>query len=126
MRVKPKGVTVRASTEVYPLDPPWLSDALVFIRRHVARRTTAADVFTYLGRSHTVVERAFREVLKTSVQKEIMRVRIDEARRLLATTSMPVAEIAVRAGFSRVQYLCNSFVTAVGCSPTEFRLHPQT
>jgi len=126
MRVKPKGVTVRASTEVYPLDPPWLSDALVFIRRHVARRTTAADVFAYLGRSHTVVETAFREVLKTTVQKEIMRARIDEARRLLATTSMPVAEIAVRAGFSRVQYLCNSFAAAVGCSPTEYRLRPQS
>ncbi|MCK5845553.1 MAG: XylR family transcriptional regulator, partial [Victivallales bacterium] len=35
--VQPKGLVTRASTEIYPLDPPWLSDALVFIRRNVVR-----------------------------------------------------------------------------------------
>ncbi len=126
VRVKPKGVTVRTSTEVYPVEPQWLSDALVFIRRNVVRRTTAADVFTHLGRSHTVVEAAFRSVLKTTVQKEIMRARIDTARHILATTSMSVADVAARSGFSRVQYLCATFAAAVGCSPTEFRLRQRS
>ena len=122
VRVKPKGITVRASTEVYPLDPPWLSDALVFIRRNVARRTTAADVFAHLGRSHTLVESAFRRVLGTTVQKEIMRARLDEARRLLASTALPMADVARLAGFARVQYFCNSFAAEMGCTPTEYRL----
>ncbi len=125
VRVKPKDVTVRASTEVYPLDPPWLSDALVFIRRNVARRTTAADVFVHLGRSHTLVESAFRRILNTTVQKEIIRVRIDEARRLLATTALPMSDVAARSGFSRVQYFCNAFTAEQGCSPTEYRLKAQ-
>ena len=126
VRVKPKDVTVRASTEVYPLDPPWLSDALVFIRRNVARRTTAADVFVHLGRSHTLVESAFRRILNTTVQKEIMHVRIDEARRLLATTALPMSDVAARSGFSRVQYFCNAFTAEQGCTPTEYRLQAQT
>lgn len=125
VRVKPKGVTTRASTEVYPVEPQWLSDALVFIRRNVARRTTSADVFAYLGRSHTIVEAAFRKVLDTTVQKEIMRTRIDTACHLLSSSSMPLSDIAVRSGFSRVQYFCNSFTEAMGCSPGAFRLNPQ-
>ena len=121
VRVRPKDVTVRASTEIYPVDPPWLSDALVFIRRNVVRRTTAADVFSYLGRSHTVVESGFRRILGTTVQKEIMRSRIDEACHLLATTTLPMADVAARSGFSRVQYFYNAFTAERGCTPTEFR-----
>ena len=45
-QVPPKGVVVRTSTETYPVDPSWLSDALVFIRRHVADRLSAVDIWS--------------------------------------------------------------------------------
>ncbi len=120
-RVQPKGLVTRASTEIYPLDPLWLSDALVFIRRNVVRHLTASDVYAHLGLSHTRVNAAFRAVLETTVQKEIRRVQLEEARRLLEGTALPVVDIAKRAGFASAQYFCNVFTSAFGRPPSVFR-----
>ena len=79
--VKPKGLVERGSTQTYPIDPPWLSDAMVFIRANVARRLTASDVFNHIGKSHSAVDDAFRRVLDTTVSSEIANSRIDEAER---------------------------------------------
>ena len=45
----------------YPVSPAWLSDALVFIRANISRNLTAADVYAHVGKSHTLVDHAFRE-----------------------------------------------------------------
>ncbi|MCR5413711.1 MAG: DNA-binding transcriptional regulator [Kiritimatiellae bacterium] len=119
--IEPKGVVTRASTETYPVDPPWLSDALVFIRKQVSRKLTAADVFDHLGLSHALVEKAFRTVLGSTVQREIMKCRIEEAEHLLATTRLPVVQIAGLSGFASAQYFCRSFAAAKGVSPLTYR-----
>ena len=120
-QVNPIGVAERASTETYPLKPEWLSDALVFIHRHVADGISAEDVFRHLGLSHTIVSREFRRTLDTTVQKEIAKSRLDEARHLLKATSLSVNEIAVRAGFASNTYFLHSFSAAHGISPLEYR-----
>ncbi len=120
-QIEPLGVVARASTATFPVDPPWLSDALVYIRRNVRKRLTAADVFKFLGRSQPIVNRAFRKALGVTVQKEIAAVRIEEAKRLLRTTTMSVTEIAPLAGYSSVAYLMKSFATAMGMTPTQWR-----
>lgn len=119
--IPPKDVAVRASSEVYPLDPPWLSDALVFIKRNVSKRLSASDVFERIGLSHTLVEGAFRSVLDTTVQKEIMQSRLDEAKHLLETTDLPVVELSKLSGFSSPQYFCRSFSAANKISPDAYR-----
>lgn len=119
--VAPTGVVTRASTEVYPVDPPWISDALVFIRRNVARKLSASDVFTHLGLSHTLVEKTFRTVLDSTVQKEIQKCRLEEAEHLLMTTELPVVRIAGLSGFASAQYFCRGFAAAYGVSPQVYR-----
>ncbi|MBR1870273.1 MAG: DNA-binding transcriptional regulator [Kiritimatiellae bacterium] len=119
--VMPRTIAVRASSEVYPLDPPWLSDALVFIRRNVARRISATDVFERIGKSHSLVESAFRNTLSTTVQREIMKSRIEEAQHLLKTTDLSVVAVAARAGFNSSQYFCRSFAAANGMPPDAYR-----
>ena len=121
MRVRPAGLYERDSTRTYPIDPPWLSDALVFIRANVAKKLTAADVYASLGKSHSSVDRVFRTTLGSSVQKTIMASRLEEARRLVTTTSLPMSEVAERAGFASIQYFCRSFTAAFGRNPTSFR-----
>ena len=121
VKVKPLRLITRQSTQTYPLDPPWLSDALVFIRSNVTQRLTAADVFAHVGRSHTLVSQTFKKKLGTSVQTEIQLSRLAEAKRLIYSSSMPLSEIAKRAGFGSVQYFCTSFTAAFGKPPSVFR-----
>lgn len=121
IRITPSRLISRQSTQTYPIDPPWLSDALVFIRGNVTRHLTAADVFAHVERSHTLVARAFKEKLGTTVQREIKRSRLNVAKRLVSSTNLPLTEIAQRAGFGSLQYFCTSFTATFGKSPSSFR-----
>ena len=120
-QVEPLGVVSRASTAIFPLDPPWLSDALIFIGRHAAEGISASDVLRHLGRSHTLVSRAFAKTLGTTVQKEISRVRIETACNFLKTTSLPLEEVAVRSGFATYTYFMQAFTSALGEPPGVWR-----
>ena len=121
VRVKPTRLIERKSTAIFPLDPPWLSDALVFIRANVRKRLSALDVYQHVGHSHTVVNDAFRKVLNTTVSKEIADSRLREAHRLVSTTALPFAEVAELSGFASVQYFTRSFTAAYGKCPSQIR-----
>ncbi len=114
--VKPLRMIVRESTEVYPIDPPWLSDALVYINRNAANGISAADVFAHVGLSHTTVGSAFRLKLGVSVQDYLSKTRLAEACRLLQSGAS-VTDVARRTGFSSVQYFCRVFASAHKISP---------
>ena len=117
----PKGISARASTDNYPVDPPWLSDAIGFISHNAVRGITAADVFARLKLSHTTVQKAFRRELGSSVQQEIIRIRLNEAKHLLAETRLSVTEIAAATGFSGAGYFIHAFTAAEGRSPLAYR-----
>ena len=89
-QVDPVRVVERASTEVYPLEPPWLSDALVFIGRHIGDNLTASDVYRRVGFSHAQVDKIFRAKLGTSVQKTTSEMQLEKAQRLLMSTRWPM------------------------------------
>lgn len=120
-QIAPRELVVRESTQTFPVDPAWLSDALVFIRRNIGRHISAADVYEHVKHSHSRVNLVFREKLGTSVQKEIRRVALSEAKRLLSTTRLTVAEISKRVGFASQQYFCNVFTDAFGQPPSTMR-----
>ncbi len=119
--VPPKGVAARESTNSYPNAPHWFTDAFSFIRENASKGISASDVFRHVGYSRTLVERAFRESAKSSVQREIVAARIEETKRLLASTSRPIKEVARLSGFSSIEYLSRTFAAATGLSPTAWR-----
>ena len=119
--INPFRLIERESTRIYPVNPPWLSDALIFIRRNISGNLTASDVYAAVGKSHTLVDSAFRKTFGTSVQKTIIRTRLEEAKRLIRDTSLTLTEIAAKTGFSTVQYFCSSFSKAFGSSPSAYR-----
>lgn len=118
-KVAPLRVVERKSTEVYPLDPPWLSDALVYIHRHYSDNLAAGDVYAHLGLSHTPVDRAFKKALGTSVHQEILRVKLEKAARILKDdAAVSVGEVAKRCGFARQEHFWHAFKGRFGVSPS--------
>lgn len=119
--VPPRTLTVRASTDLFHYDPAWLGDALSFISRNYAAPISVEDVFAYVKKSHTLVDRAFRERLGTSVLKEIVRVRLAQATRLLRTTELPIKEVARQSGFTSFSHFCSEFRKKTGQSANDYR-----
>jgi AraC-like DNA-binding protein len=118
---KPAGVIERTSTDFYPTQTPWLSDALVYIRRHIGDGISANDVITHLGYSHTTVGKVFRRELGLSVQQEIIRYRRELACRLLIDTSLTAAEIADKCGYPSPQYFAHMFAAHFSTTPEKWR-----
>ena len=130
VRPAPAGLVERMSTQAFPFPEPWMTDALVYIRRNIARNINASEVIAFLKLSHTTVEKAFRARLGVSVRQEIAKVRIEEAKRLLEKTALPLAEVCSLSGFSSKAYFTAAFNEATGSTPLEWRLakkrHPQS
>ena len=124
-QIRPKAVVARASTETISIDPPWLSDALVFIMRNARKGANASDVFAAIGKSHTVVTRAFRRALGISVVSAIAKARLDESCRLLRNTDMDMARIAELSGYASTSYFMQSFKSSMGVSPGIWRNQKQ-
>lgn len=117
----PVGLVERDSTLAFPAPAFWLSSALAYIRRNIGRNINATEVISALGLSHTTVETAFRKGLGTTLRKEIARVRIEEAKRLLGNPAVSLAEVCKRSGFSSSAYFTATFRKATGKTPLVWR-----
>jgi len=120
-QIEPLGVITRASTEIYPLDPPWLSEALVFINRSIPNGISALDVVNHLGRSHTLMAKTFKAKLGKTIQQVIAQARLELARKYLAETTLSITEIASRCGFRTPTYFLQAFSAAHHISPGAWR-----
>ena len=65
--------------------------------------------------------RRFREETGVSPAQWLMRQRVEDARRLLETTDLPVDRVAERAGFGTAASMRQHLHTAVGVSPSVYR-----
>lgn len=121
VRHAPRAVIERGSTDAFSVRTPWLSDALVFIRRRLGDGISAADVVRRVGYSHTTVDKVFRAELGTSVQREILRQRRERACRLLRETDRTAASIAAECGYPSAQYFAHRFAAHFGMTPDAWR-----
>jgi AraC family transcriptional regulator len=101
--------------------PRWLSQA----REHLAAEFT--DSLSLTGLAQTVgvhpthLAREFRRRYHCTPGEYVRGLRLEQARRELATSDAPVAEIAAAAGFSDQSHFCRIFKRHTALTPTEFR-----
>jgi LacI family transcriptional regulator len=119
--IAPLGVCARRSTDVVAVEDRILSAALRFIRERACEGINVGDVLAAVPQSRRALDRRFQEALGRTPHEEIVRVKLERAKTLLAETDLAQAAIARRAGFSSEEYLSVAFKRAVGLSPGEFR-----
>lgn len=121
VRVEPKGVVVRRSSDLFAVEDPDVLAALSYIREHAADPIRVADVVLFVAVSRRGLERRFNRLLKRTIQDEIYRVRVARARELLARTDLAMAEVAEGAGFRRPERLSEVFKRVTGMAPSHYR-----
>lgn len=119
--VSPEALVARRSTDVTAVADPSVAEALQFIRQHACGPIKVRHVLKTVKMSRTNLENKFRAVIGRSIHAEIGRVRVDAARRMLTTTSVPIKEVAQRVGVSSVQYFTVMMRSATGNTPGELR-----
>jgi LacI family transcriptional regulator len=122
VRVPPKGLVTRRSTDVLAVDNLQVARALRFIGDHHSDpQLSVNEVVAATKISRSTLGKAFRRELKRSINEEIVRVRLKKARDLLATTSLKVIEIASASGFARPNHFYRVFKKSSGLTPKNYQ-----
>lgn len=117
----PTGVVIRQSTSTLAIHDAALAKAVSFIRENASKSIGVPDVARQAGLSRCVLERRFQETFHRSPGEEIRRVRIEQAKRLLIDTDLPIPDVAERSGFGSNAYFTECFQRANETSPLRYR-----
>jgi LacI family transcriptional regulator len=119
--IPPRGITVRASTDLMATGSPIVRRALEFIRENLSSPIGLDQVAAGAGTSRATMSRLFEQEFGRTVGKEILRQRMDLAKKLLSDDAHAVSEVAYRTGFCNPAYFTNTFRRETGLSPKDWR-----
>ena len=122
IRVQPKGVVTRRSTDIMAVDNLQVARALRYIQDQYANPLLGVeDVVAATDLSRRPLEKAFRQEMRRTLNEEIVRVRMEKVKDLLSTTKMKVVDVAAATGFARPSHLFRTFRKIIGTSPKTYR-----
>lgn len=119
----PRGLVTRRSTDLLAVEDPGVVAAARFIRAHACEGIRVADVVKEVPFSRRNLELRFARWLGRSLQEEILQVRIQRAKELLAETDLKLSAIAEESGFRHAEYLVVMFKARTGVTPAAWREH---
>jgi AraC family transcriptional regulator len=96
---------------------------LDYIEQHLGEDLSLEALAAEVSLSPLYLVRAFRSAVGRSPHQYVVARRVEHARRLLTTTTLPIAEISLATGFSSQSHLTNWFRRLVGVSPAAYRKH---
>ncbi len=123
--VKPSGVTERASTDTLAISSDTVRKVRDIFMSAMANPPSTAQLAERLGISRAILDRAFSDDIGLSPSKMLMRLRLDEAKRLMSSTDLTFAEISDRLGYCNAAYFTNIFRDSEGVTPREWRKRQQ-
>jgi len=118
----PSRVAVRASTDVLAIADPVVVQSVRFIRLFACKGINVGHVADHLVLSRRTLERRFRASLNCTLNEEILRVKIDQAKMLLTQNNYPTKRISSLSGFGSLHYFARAFARITGETPGQYRL----
>jgi transcriptional regulator GlxA family with amidase domain len=102
-------------------ETPRLRDVSAFVLEHIDEPLPVERIAAGAGMSPRSLSRWCREQLGESPAELVRRLRVDEARRLLEETSLPLKDITARTGLGDASTLWRVFTQRLGVTPAAYR-----
>jgi AraC family transcriptional regulator len=102
--------------------PVWLGRAQEYVHQHRFDRLTVSDIAKVADVHPAHLARAFRRQLGSSVAGYVRRLRLEWAAEQLATNTLSLCDIALRAGFADQSHFTRLFKRHTGITPGEYRI----
>ena len=99
----------------------YVREALGYIASHYTEPLRVGDVSRRLGLNADYFAAMFHKTVGESFNSYLMRVRVEQSKHLMLSTSDPLTDIAVATGFTDQSYYCRVFKKYVGLSPRQYR-----
>jgi LacI family transcriptional regulator len=119
--VPPGGVVMRHSANYLAVDDPQLRRAMSYLSERVQDPITVGQMCAELRVARRSLERKFKEFYRCTPWGMLCRLRVAQAKQLLAQTNHPVARIAELCGFNDPERMAVVFKRITGKAPSAFR-----
>ena len=93
---------------------------------HMAAGIPIAEVAAHCALSRSHFSRAFKKSTGLAPRDWLLQARIERARRLLAETTAPIAEVSLECGFADQSHFTRVFTRATGTTPFNWRRSAST
>jgi LacI family transcriptional regulator len=123
--VPPAGLVARKSTDLLAVEDPQVAAAMRMIRDNACAGLTVEHIAHELAVSRSTLDHLFKAVLGTTAHREIQKLRLQNAKRLLAQTDLPVKVVAHKSGYATEQYLTAIMRKETKTTPARFRREAQ-
>jgi AraC family transcriptional regulator len=100
-----------------------LQTVLSYIREHLGEDLSVPTLAGKAGVSVAHFRRLFLEAMGTPPHRYVIAARLEQARTLLAVTTMPIGQIGEVCGFSSQSHFTACFRSTHASTPAEYRLH---
>lgn len=121
LQLAPLGIAARASTDLLAIDDPDVVAAIRYIQSAPDLPLRVCDVADAVAVSQRSLERRFQRYVQRTIAEIISESHLARARLLLATTDLPMSQVARKSGFSSQEYMATVFRKAEGLSPRLYR-----
>ncbi|MBR6761285.1 MAG: helix-turn-helix domain-containing protein [Oscillospiraceae bacterium] len=100
-----------------------LAPALAYIEQHYDQPCSLSELaeLTYYSERHFI--RLFQELYSCNPTTYVKKLRMQKAQELLATTQLPITEIAARCGYPDSNYFSRIFKQQNNMTPKQYRIH---
>lgn len=116
-----KAVIRRDSTAEVSNSGKLVQKAVAYIRKNALKGIGVEAVAQHLGCSRRLADLRFRALQGTTIGETLINLRLNEVRRLLATTRESIDAIALTCGYDSPNYLKNLFKKRFGMTMRDFR-----
>ena len=98
-----------------------VADTIGYICRFYSEDLSVQSIAKELGYSPNYLGRIFQQETGESVNRYLMKERLDAAKRMLVTTDLPIAEISAQLSLCSASHLCAQFKKEFGITPSNYR-----
>lgn len=119
--VEPLYVVNRASTEKYAVEDEYLQKVLRYIGENFNKPISVDDLVDLVPYSRRVLEKRFKETMRTSIYQCVLEHRINHFIKLLLSTDYHLPDAAIQSGFEDYKNVSRLFRKYKSISPAEYR-----
>ena len=101
--------------------PRWLKQAREIVHERFYEHLTVSDIARRVGVHPVHLVREFRKFFRETIGEYVRRRRVDFARQQLASSDIPIVDIAAATGFSHQSHFSKTFKRLTGTTPARYR-----
>ena len=121
IRIAPRAVVTRRSTDVIASEDEEVNRAVRYIREQAPAGLQVSGVLAYMGMSRAALQQRMKQITGRTIHQEIQRVRLARVKELLVMSPMTIKQVARLSGFASVQYMTRVFRAGTGETPAKYR-----